>query len=79
MSRALNAARARAEAGERDVAALVATARGLLAGEVDRVDYVELRDAATLAPVTRLEREGVLLVAAFVGKTRLIDNVRLAL
>ena len=77
LSRALNAARARAEAGERDAAALVATARGVLAGEVDRVDYVELRDAATLAPVTTLEREGVLLVAAFVGETRLIDNVRL--
>src|SRR5258707_11750039 len=57
LSRALNAARARAEAGERDAAALVATARDPLAGEVDRVDYVELRDAATLAPVTTLERE----------------------
>ena len=77
LSRALNAARARAEAGQRDAAALVATARGVLASEIDRVDYVELRDAATLAPVTTLEREGVLLVAAFVGKTRLIDNVRL--
>jgi len=79
LSRALNAARARAEAGQRDAAALVATARGVLASEIDRVDYVELRDAATLAPVTTLEREGVLLVAAFVGKTRLIDNVRLVL
>ena len=78
-SRALSAARARAAAGERDAAALVATARGVLAGEIDRVDYVEVRDAATLAPVTTLEREGVLLVAAFVGKTRLIDNVRLVL
>ena len=77
LSRALNAARARAEAGERDAAALVATARDALAGEVDRVDYVELRDAATLAPVTRLDGEGMLLVAAFVGATRLIDNVRL--
>jgi pantoate--beta-alanine ligase len=82
LSRGLKAARARAQAGERDAAALVATARAALEGQVDgvdRVDYVELRDAATLAPVTRLEREGVLLVAAFVGKTRLIDNLRLAI
>ncbi len=77
LSRGLGAARARFAAGERDAAALVAAARAALDGQVDRVDYVELRDAETLAPVTRLEREGVLLIAAFVGKTRLIDNARL--
>lgn len=77
LSRSLNAAAARAKAGERDAAALVAIARAALEGQVDRVDYVELRDAATLEPVTRLEREGILLVAAFVGKTRLIDNLRI--
>jgi pantoate--beta-alanine ligase len=77
LSRALAAARALFDAGERDAAALVAAARGALEGQVDRVDYVELRDAATLAPVTRLQAEGVLLIAAFVGTTRLIDNRRL--
>jgi pantoate--beta-alanine ligase len=77
LSRGLTAAAARAKAGERDAAGLVAIARAALEGQVDRVDYVELRDAATLGPVTRLEREGVLLVAAFVGKTRLIDNLRI--
>ena len=71
--------RASLEAGEREAAALIATARAALEAEVDRVDYVELRDAATLAPVTDLAREGVLLVAAFVGKTRLIDNLRLSI
>jgi pantoate--beta-alanine ligase len=77
LSRGLAAARARFAAGERDAAALVAAARAALESHVDRVDYVELRDATTLAPVTRLEGEGVLLIAAFVGKTRLIDNARL--
>jgi pantoate--beta-alanine ligase len=77
LSRSLNAARAQAEAGERAAAALVARARDALDAEVDRVDYVELRDAETLAPVDRLERPAVLMVAAFVGKTRLIDNLRL--
>jgi pantoate--beta-alanine ligase len=78
LSRGLNAARARAQAGERDAEALIAAARAELEGQADRVDYVELRDAATLAPIERLERDSVLLVAAFVGKTRLIDNQRLA-
>jgi pantoate--beta-alanine ligase len=77
LSRGLNAARARALAGERAGAALVSIARAALDAEVDRVDYVELRDAETLAPVERLERPAVLMVAAFVGKTRLIDNLRL--
>jgi pantoate--beta-alanine ligase len=76
LSRALQAAREHALRGERDVAALVARAREALEGQVDRVDYVELRDADTLAPLTRLDRPGVLLVAAFLGKTRLIDNLR---
>ncbi len=78
LSRAIAAARARAAVGERDASVLVASARGALEGQVDRVDYVELRDAATLVPITRLEREAVVLIAAFVGKTRLIDNARIA-
>jgi pantoate--beta-alanine ligase len=77
LSRGLDAARAAAAEGERDATALVALVRAALEGEVDRVDYVELRDADSLAPVTRLEREGVMLVAAFVGSTRLIDNARI--
>lgn len=77
LSRALGAARARAASGEREAAAVVAAARAELEGQVDRLDYVELRAADTLAPVTRLDGPCVLLVAAFVGPTRLIDNARL--
>jgi pantoate--beta-alanine ligase len=44
--------------------------------DVDRLDYLELADAATLAPVARVEGPSALLVAAFIGRTRLIDNVR---
>jgi pantoate--beta-alanine ligase len=78
LSRGLLAARLRVETGERAADALVATARAIVEPQVDRVDYLELRDAASLAPVSRLEHEAVLLVAAFVGRTRLIDNLRLS-
>ena len=40
------------------------------------VDYLEARDAKTLAPVTSAKHQPIrLLVAARLGKTRLIDNV----
>ena len=44
-----------------------------------REDYVEVVDAETLRPLTRLERTrpARLLVAGFVGTTRLIDNLAL--
>jgi pantoate--beta-alanine ligase len=73
LSRALFAARDRAAAGERDAAALVAGARAAL--DVDRLDYLELADADTLAPIARVDRAAVMAVAGFIGRTRLIDNV----
>ncbi|HXI59912.1 MAG TPA: pantoate--beta-alanine ligase [Polyangia bacterium] len=77
LSRGLVAAVAAARDGQRDAAALVALVEGALGGQVDSVDYVELRDAETLAPVARVDGPAVMLVAAFVGRTRLIDNMRL--
>jgi pantoate--beta-alanine ligase len=41
-----------------------------------RIDYVSLNDAESLEAVERLDGQATLLsLAAFVGKTRLIDNV----
>ncbi len=39
-----------------------------------RVDYVEFVDAQTLEPVKKVTRGVTVLIAAFSGKTRLIDN-----
>ena len=47
----------------------------LIAAGFNFVDYVELRDADTLAPVSRLDRPARLLAAARLGRTRLIDNL----
>jgi pantoate--beta-alanine ligase len=75
LSRALFAARDAAARGARRPDALVEQARASL--DADRVDYVELVDADTLQPVPDLARPAVLAVAAFIGRTRLIDNVRI--
>jgi pantoate--beta-alanine ligase len=77
LSGALLEARAAAAAGERDAAALRARAAGRLEAAGVRIDYVEIVHPDTLAPVERAEPGSVMLVAAFVGGTRLIDNLRL--
>jgi len=54
---------------------LEATKARIAAAGFGSIDYVELRDADTLAPVDRVERPARLLAAAWMGKARLIDNV----
>ena len=77
--RGLGAAKQAAAAGERSGAVLIDRALQVIKPAVDRLDYLELCDATSLAPLTVLEdkRPAVLLVAAFVGGTRLIDNVQI--
>jgi pantoate--beta-alanine ligase len=77
LSRSLREAQEAAARGERDVDALRARARERLLAASARVDYVEIVHPETLAPVARAEPGSHMLVAAFVGKTRLIDNARL--
>ena len=76
LSRGLAAARARFTAGERDPVALVNMARAKCEAEaLARIDYIELRDAASLEPVEdEVRRPTVLAMAVFIGNTRLIDN-----
>jgi len=83
LSRALAAAAARIQSGERNAAALVETARKTLAGEpLVRPDYIEFVSEDTFEPVTVVGAPSLLLIAAFVGSTssagkptRLIDNL----
>lgn len=44
-----------------------------------RPDYFAVRDAGTLGPVTAITEKLVILAAAYLGRTRLIDNVTLNL
>jgi pantoate--beta-alanine ligase len=58
--------------------ALQAAREKLAKAGFDPIDYVELRDAETLAPVATLDRPARLLAAAKLGRTRLIDNLPVA-
>jgi pantoate--beta-alanine ligase len=76
--RALSQAVERFADGERNAAALLARARSLLEAAELRIDYLVLADADELVPYAsdaRIGGRALLAVAAFVGATRLIDNV----
>jgi len=74
LSRALFHGMEMMEAGETDAARILDDVRERLAGV--GIDYVELVDTRELKPVERVDGPVMLAVAAFVGATRLIDNVR---
>jgi pantoate--beta-alanine ligase len=79
--RSLRAAADAVVAGERDVARVRGLLAAVLASEPSvRVDYAEVVDAATMEPIgTFSGGEALVAVAAFVGRTRLIDNVTLSI
>jgi len=64
------------ETGERDGAKLVAAGRAEVAeAESVRLDYFEIVDAESLEPVQSVTAGALAAVAAYVGATRLIDNL----
>lgn len=75
LPRALEAAAAAMRGGQPVAAALADARAALNAAGFSRIDYVALCDAASLAPLELLDRPARLLVAALLGKTRLIDNI----
>ena len=76
LHRALDGARQAVERGERDALRLTAAMREVIRAEpLAAPDYIELVDADTLEPVTRLRGTCLALLAARFGAARLIDNL----
>jgi len=74
--RALEAAKKELEAGSRDALHLQTSLRRKLDSEpLAAVDYADVVDAETFEPVVRVSRACYVLLAVFIGKTRLIDNL----
>ncbi|HEY6946715.1 MAG TPA: pantoate--beta-alanine ligase [Candidatus Acidoferrum sp.] len=73
---ALQAAKKELEAGSRNALHLQATLRRKLDSEpLAVVDYAETVDAESFEPVMRVNRACYVLLAVFIGKIRLIDNL----
>jgi len=76
LSRALRAGRECIRAGERQVAIVASRMHRLIQQAPGaRIDYVAVVDGATLEPLHRLRGRCALLVAVWIGRTRLIDNL----
>lgn len=74
--RALDAARSELAAGVRDALQLQGVLdRTLSAERQARVDYAEVVNAESFEPVVRVSKPAYILLAVFIGKTRLIDNL----
>jgi len=78
LHRALMKAKNLADKGERSAAKLLAAAREQFSSEPQvRLDYLEIVNPDTLDASDNISKGAVLVVAAFVGPTRLIDNITL--
>ena len=76
---ALRAAADAVAAGERDAVTVATLLRETISNRSGVVlEYAEVRDADEITPIDRIEGEVLLVVAARLGHTRLIDNVRLS-
>ncbi|NLB63710.1 MAG: pantoate--beta-alanine ligase [Fibrobacter sp.] len=76
--RGLEAAQKQYENGEREVSTLLELVQKSIKKSSGKLQYLHLVDAQTLLPLkNKVEKPAVILVAAFYGETRLIDNLEL--
>jgi pantoate--beta-alanine ligase len=78
LRRALERCRTLYNSGERESARLISSMRAILEAEpLARIDYIAITDTTSLDPVEDIHPEKTALVsmAAYIGRTRLIDNI----
>lgn len=76
--RALSLAKEDIENGEKDLRKIILRLRSLIGSEPSiRLDYVAVADPATLEEVKELKGKVLIALAAYLGKTRLVDNMAL--
>ncbi|MDZ4183640.1 MAG: pantoate--beta-alanine ligase [Desulfuromonadales bacterium] len=75
LSRTIATARQLVAGGERDAGAVLEVLQSLITGmPATRIDYLQICHQDTLQEQASIDSDSVLLLAVFIGKTRLIDN-----
>ena len=75
LSRAIFHGREMVENGEQNAETVLSAMRDIIESEpLARIDYVEMVDADSIEPVTKVHGRVLAAMAVFIGKTRLIDN-----
>ncbi len=75
LSQSLALGRQLAAAGQRDSAIILAAVRAMIEVNPEaRIDYLQICHQLSLQDQTQVDADSVLLLAVFLGKTRLIDN-----
>lgn len=76
---ALNLGRRLVEDGERESKKILSPMRSLIFSEAGiRIDYLMVIDPVSLDEIEKIKQRAVIAVAAYLGKTRLIDNMTVA-
>jgi pantoate--beta-alanine ligase len=76
LCRSLEKAKELLQKGERDADQILQELKRILQAEpLVNIDYTQICDARTLEDVNRIEGDVVVALAAYLGKTRLIDNL----
>jgi pantoate--beta-alanine ligase len=77
--RAITRVKELVDAGENSVNKLIDSAKSIISSAKDaRIDYVSIVDADNLQPLETVRSNAIIALAVFIGKTRLIDNLRIA-
>lgn len=71
----LEEARRMIKAGQRDAKKIVQKMRQIITPRASRIDYISIIDTQELKEVEKISGEVLIALAAWIGKTRLIDNM----
>ena len=75
LSRSIFAAQDLIEGGERNADIVRTAVREIIEAEpLTQIDYIEVVDLGNMQPVDSLGESGLVAIAVYIGKTRLIDN-----
>ncbi len=78
LKKSLDLAEQLIKSGERDAGAIRQKMVELISSEpLARIDYVEIVDLKNLEPLEKIEGEVLVALAVYIGRTRLIDNLRI--